>query len=282
MEIKYIIIAAVILGLLVLILLPGGAPAEQSLSCGSDKQCMVSALSNCTKANYTGNESGVVSFIRIEGIENGQCRVFIANVATPIITGLTGTNMTCLLPLGAADLAKLDYASLCTGSTVDYAKRLAEETVKGNEHYLKYGYLCTARSFANSSDFSYEITGPVTIQGMDMCHATVKTTIAEVGTISLDYYFNKTTDGMQPSFQRSAEASCSSAEKRTAESEFIGYFKAAENKDINGTMTCRHRAELIPVGPPIITIDTYSQPGGYIGVLVVTERGNSYSYEYSD
>jgi len=50
MEIRYVIFAAVIIGLLAFLLLPSG---PEYADCGTDKDCFKAAAANCTKAVFT-------------------------------------------------------------------------------------------------------------------------------------------------------------------------------------------------------------------------------------
>ncbi len=288
METKHIpIFAVLILVLILIVFMPWDAvtPEAQVQACAADEACIVSAMQNCSPANFTRAQDGVVTFIAVNGEQDGKCEVFIKNLGSILETPFNGTSMTCMISIGESDIKAIDYDKACSGTMAEVYKDLGELIVEEQGFYKEYGTMCAEGVYLDSDKIHYEVIGISEVEGRSVCQVDMHLTVPEIGTIKLRYMFNRTDDGMKAVFELTGnrtgiKAKCVGETEEYHGSAAAGLFKAPEGDMVNGTYTCYYHFEVIPIGAPIMHVEAFAQEGDDIIVLAITDRASSYDYYF--
>ena len=140
MELKHMIIGAVILGLLILLVLPMGGTAEEpeetkeTQDCGNSMACLELAAQDCTPSKVVQNTEDTSTYMEIMGEADGMCEIFIridsVNGSTAemgyypehlrqSVLAWEGKGMECSVPMNGTIYNPTNLTQYCEGGLKD-------------------------------------------------------------------------------------------------------------------------------------------------------------------
>ncbi|MFC2174666.1 hypothetical protein ACFLQ2_02240 [archaeon] len=201
MEIKFVVIGAVIVGLLIVLLLPSGEGQAEPINCGDNLTCFVEAAEDCAPAEVTqGTEASSFS-MSMAGEKDGMCdmilRIDSVSDATPemqyypedlkaSVLAWEGKSMDCLVPMDSEVYNPENLTQYCQGELKTAMLSTAEKMGVFYQELADVNPACVKGEMWDKESLGYTVHGIENSQ----CHATYFFEVTPVtGEFVIDHYF---------------------------------------------------------------------------------------------
>ncbi|MFC2174981.1 hypothetical protein ACFLQ2_03920 [archaeon] len=235
MELKHYIMAAVIIGLLIILLVPMGSEYHD---CGVDRDCFKNYSGNCEKAVFRTEENEVTTTMRVEGLKDTEC-----GLSVEIEGDGRSEDMICWFPFNVTDFDAVNMAESCSGPLADtleeQGRLMREELNKLSQTNLG----CVPATLWEANYSTFIINGVVQKGDVSYCHTSMDFHVpGKLDAASIEYYFNITDEEIYLDYTHKDYGDLSTwcdFEETTLYSE-VGTSKSMpfEFKNINGTDWC--------------------------------------------
>ena len=309
MELKHMIIGAVIIGLVILLVLPMGAtsveePKNATIDCGMDMVCFMDASENCTKAKVVTDSSGNKMALEMLGKEGGACRTNMTitevNLDAPGFSAYpeksskstlawAGKSMVCDFPMGSPDYDNMtSILDFCEGElkgAIDDTLLMLSDEIS---MIAEINPACIEQTLWDSSFSSYEVNGIVTHDERNVCKATYSFGTDETGTFAVTHFFDMTGEEVVVDYfggpTRSGDISewCTSIGWDFRQPKGTATASAAEIIESKGEEFCHVHFILLPASEylPGISADAYLDTTTQTAIRIKTTMGNTIERVY--
>ena len=231
MEIKFIIIGAVILGLLAIVVLPMGETQAEPIDCGGNLTCFTNAAEDCSPAQVTQTTGASSSSIVMKGEKDGMCEMHLTvdaiNSSTPemqyypedlkaSILAWESKSMDCLVPMDGGVYQPENLTQYCEGELKTLMLTTSQKMGAFYNGLAAVNPACVNGEMWNESGLGYVVHGIENSQ----CHATYSFGVTPVtGKFVVDHYFTYedqevlVTYSSAPDTSEDFEGMCKSADK---------------------------------------------------------------------
>jgi len=211
---KLYVIAAVLVGLVALLLFYPSAPAApQSIDCGSDMMCFMDAGQNCTLAKVATNQSGNSGIMEILGGDNSTCSLKLSitsvNTRVPEMAAYTdeirasaaewqGKDMTCAFPTGKVE--QPDTAgtlNACTGALKDAVNKTTTLINAYAAELAEVSLACVPQQVWEFKETAYTVNGLEATSEGKACRVTYSFKAPNTGVFTVTQLFNRTAEKLE-------------------------------------------------------------------------------------
>ncbi len=299
MELKYIIIGAFVVGLLLILFLPSGEPIPQVTDCGTDMYCFVNASQWCLPAKVITGTDGNQMQLEISRMEDNMCltNMTVVNVNTnatefsmypDVVKQSTlswkGKSMRCIIPLKTTDYNTTSVLDYCDGDLKQAINETLSILDSEMQKITSVNPACIKQTLWDTPDTQYSVVGVEDT----LCKIIYSFGTTETGKFTVTHLSNYTTEKLEvaysPGDQRSENVSdwCTGLGWDYRDTTGSATASASDVIESNGEDFCYVKFILLPASEylPGAMASVYLDSTNQTAISIQTTNGNTIERVY--